>query len=267
MRGSSLSDPKVIDALRPFIVTSWNQHNDESTPKEIQSLLDAESPGRGSNSHCFILDSGGRLVHPFNAFPPLTRGPAQPTNESVAYFAAEVARGAEKLKLSKDAYKNHAVTLPDAARGVRLFVRLPDSRMSNAYRSPVVETVEDKGEMKFLARPESERTIDAAALSRWLKLCYPGGVNEQIGPFDTVEGTLTLKSAGTDTAVLSGKIKMASRERADHPFEGTFEAVLTYKGDAVSLRGVVDGAYPRFDQPRQKWMDWKLVVAVESRPE
>lgn len=261
VRGSSLSHPRVAEALRPFIVAFWGQHADEPLPEDVLPLYEAS--GRvGSNVRCFVLDSGGRLLHSFNGFPANMGNPlAFSPEEYAAYFAGEITRGAGRLPLPEE---EPALKLPDVKDGVRLFVRLP--RRQDSYGYPVVETVENRDEWKLLAAPDTSREIEARRLSRWLSLCYPPGVNEQLEPFKTVRGTLTLRPAGKDRAILSGPVRMALSETDYELFEGTFEAVLTYT-PKLTLRGVVDGRYWRFDPPRNRWMEWKLAAAIESRPD
>jgi hypothetical protein len=265
VRGSSLSHPKVIEALRPFIVAFWGQANDEPIPDDVRPLYEASGFRGGSNVRCFVLDSAGRLVHHFNGFPGNAGNPVgYPPEQYAGYFAGEIARGAAGLSLPKAEAARAAPELPDVGSGVRLFIRLPGRR--DSYGSPVVEVVQNRDEWTTLAYQESAREIDAGTLSRWLRLCYPPGVNEQLEPFKSVKGTLTLRPAGEKQAVLSGKVRMALKEGGDDLFQGTFEAVLTYAAGSVTLRGVVDGVYWRFDPRRNGWMEWRLTTAVESRP-
>lgn len=267
VRGSSLSQPKVIEALRPFIVAFWGQKDNEPIPADVRPLYEASGLG-SSNVRCFVLDPDARLVHSFNGFPENAGDPTRTTPEQYAdYFAAEIARGSAAIRkpAAPSQASRRTLTLPDVKDGVRLFIRLPDHPASYGY--PVVEVVENREEWKTLARPDSPRSIDAAKLLRWLRLCYPPGVNEQLEPFRVARGTLILRPAGDKQAVLSGKIRLAMSEEGYDLFEGAFEAVLTYTGSAVKLRGVVDGIYWRFDPPRNRWMDWRLATAVESRPD
>jgi hypothetical protein len=260
VRGSSLSHPKVVEALRPFIVAFWGQANDEPIPADVRPLYEA-SGARGSNVRCFVLDPEGRLVHSFNGFPGQAGNPTAYSREQYAgYFAEEIARAGTRLSLPK---VDPALRLPDPKDGVRLFIRLPDGRDSYGY--PVVETVENRDEWAALAYPKQSREIEAAKLSRWLRFCYPPGVNEQLEPFSIVKGTLTLRPAGRGEAILSGTVRLALSDPGYDLFEGTLEAVLTY-GPAVALRGVVNGVYWRWDPPRGRWMDWRLTTAIESRP-
>jgi hypothetical protein len=260
VRGGPLSHPKAVNALAPFIVSFWAQKNEEDPPPDVKALYQASGRGFASNVRYFVLDADGRMVHCFSGFPGRRPHPmGLSLDEQAAYLIDELARANVALPKVSPSMK-----LPDVADGVRLFVRLPDQR--GTYATPVVEVVADQGEWKALAKPSSRREIDAGRLARWLKLCYPPGVNEQLHPYDAVEGKLALRPLDARTAILSGSVRLSTRDRADHPFEGTFEAVVTYAGDSVSLRGVLDGVYPRFDTPRGRWMDWKLVAAIESRP-
>ena len=262
VRGSSLSHPKVIEALRPFIVAFWGQANNEPTPEDIQPLYDASGRRRASNVRCFVLNHDAKLLHSFNGFPGNDPNPMRySSDEYAAYFADQINYRAVPLKVK---LRDSELKLPDVKHGVRLFIRLPEHRGS--YGAPVVEVVENKDEWTTLAYPKVAREIDAQKLSRWFRLCYPAGVNEQLEPYESIEGTLTLKPTGKRQAILSGKIRLGLSAATHPPFEGTFEAFLRYKGDRVSLRGVVDGIYRRRDRMHDRDMQWKLTAAVESRP-
>src|SRR4051812_17744093 len=206
VRGSSLSQPRVVEALRPFLVSFWGQANDEPVPDDLRPLYAASARGY-SNVRCFVLDSAGRLVHSFDGFP----GPGSPfdytPDQYAAYYTGEIARAGLKTEVSPG---EAPIRLPDAKSGVRLFIRLP-GRL-DSYGFPVVETVEDQGEWAALARPAAARQIEAQKLLRWLRVCYPPGVNEQLEAFRFARGTLTLKPAGPDQATLTGKVALALTE-------------------------------------------------------
>lgn len=267
VRGSSLSQPKVIAALRPFVVAFWGQANDEPIPEDLRLLYAASGPG-GSNVRCFVLDADGALVHSFNGFPGHSPNPVAYTTEQYAsYFAGEIARGAAALRKAAAApAAERPLKLPEVTSGVRLFIRVPGGWGSYAY--PVVEAVENRDEWAQLAYPREARTVEAAKLARWLRLCYPPGVNEQLEPFGSVRGALRLEPDGAHGALLSGKVSLARSEAEAPLFEGTLEAVLTYatSGSGVTLRGVVDGVYRRWEPRRNQWAGWKLVTAIESLP-
>src|SRR4051794_15074241 len=95
VRGSSLSQPRVVEALRPYIVAFWGQANDEPIPEDLRPLYAAA--GRSySNVRCFVLDSQGRLAHSFDGFP----GPGSPfdysSDQYAEYYTREIARAALK---------------------------------------------------------------------------------------------------------------------------------------------------------------------------
>jgi len=268
VRGSSLSHPKVVEVLAPFIVAFWGQSNNEPLPDDVLPLHQASGGTShlktGSNVRCFVLDADGRLLHWFNGFPNNGANPMRySTDETAGYFAGEIRRVATGLQTVG---RETLLKLPEAGNGVRLFIRLPGR--GDAYGAPVVEAIENVDEWATLSFPKSAREIDAAKLSRWLRLCYPAGVNEQLEPYTAVYGTLTFAPVGPKQAVLSGKVRMDLPDRKAPPFEGTIQAVLTYSDSgAVKLRGVVDGKYPRFDWNQVNWMDWRLTTAIESRPD
>src|SRR6187399_321562 len=103
VRGSSLSQPKVIEALRPFIVAFWGQKDNEPIPADLRPLYEA-SGFAGSNVRCFVLDPDGRLVHSFNGFPEHAGDPTRTSPDQYAdYFAREIARGGAALPKQKPA--------------------------------------------------------------------------------------------------------------------------------------------------------------------
>jgi hypothetical protein len=263
VRGSSLSHPKVVEALRPFIVAFWGQANNEAIPENIQPLYDRSGRGGGSNVRCFVLNHDAKLLHWFNGFPGKEPNPMRYSSDEYAtYFADEINHAPGPLKVK---VRDGQLKLPDIKNGVRLFIRLPEHRGS--YGVPVVEAVENKDEWVTLAYPKTTREIDAQKLSRWLRLCYPAGVNEQLEPYEFIQGTLTLTAVGKHQAVLSGKIRLALSDPDNPPFQGTLDALLTYKASRPTLRGVVSGLYRRHDRAHNRDMHWKLTAAIESRPD
>lgn len=267
VRGSSLSQPRVLEALKPYIVAFWGQANDEPIPADVRPLYEASGYG-SSNVRCFVLDPEGKLVHSFNGFPANAGDPTAFSKEQyAAYFAGEIIRGSARLTPPSVSTTPAALKLPEPKDGVRLFIRLPNRPDSYGY--PVVETVENREEWQTLAYPKTARDLEASRLSRWLSLCYPPGVNEQLEPFQVVRGTLKLQPAGPRQAILSGKIRLANTETGYELVEGTLEAVLDYpdKPEAETrpqLRGAVEGIFWRWEPRRNRWMDWRLTMAIES---
>lgn len=255
-----LSHSAVVEALRPYIVSFWGQADDEPIPDDVRPLYDSAGFGH-SNVRCFVLDSSGKLLHGFNGFP----GNAGDSTryslaQFVSYLTGEIARAGAEAPLPKS---EAALRLPDVKDGVRLYIRLPGRR--DSYGAPVLAALENRAEWATLAQPKTARKIEARRLSRWLSVCYPSGVNEQLEPYKTVKGTLTLTPLGKDQAILSGAIQMAMSETDYEIFEGKVEALITY-GPTTTLRGAVDGKYWRREPRDDRWIDWRLTAAIESRP-
>lgn len=256
-----LSHSSVVETLRPFIVSFWGQADDEPIPDDVRPLYEQSGFGP-SNVRCFVLDPGGKLLRAFNGFPGNAGDSSRfSLDQYVSYLTGEIVRAGAPTTLPKS---EPALRLPDVAEGVRLYIRLPGRR--DSYGAPVLATVENRDEWATLAQPRTVRTIEARKLSRWLSLCYPSGVNEQLEPYKTIRGSLTLTPLGKDQAILSGDIRMAMSETDYEIFEGKVEALITY-GAALSLRGTVDGKYWRHEPRNDRWLDWRLTAAIESRPE
>src|SRR4051812_26217263 len=86
-----LSHRKVLEALRPFIVSFWGQANDEPIPTDLRPLYEASGYG-SSNVRCFVMDSAGRLLHSFNGFPGNAGNPLDYSLDQYAgYLTGEVA--------------------------------------------------------------------------------------------------------------------------------------------------------------------------------
>jgi len=250
----------MIEALRPYIVAFWGQSEDEPIPDDVQPLYDSAGFGH-SNVRVFVLDADGKLLRGFNGFPGNAGNSLSYTlDQYVTYLTGEIARAGADATLPRT---QAALRLPDAKDGVRLYIRLPGRR--DSYGAPVLATFENQGEWATLAQPRVARKIDASKLSRWLRVCYPGGVNEQLEPYKTVRGTLTLTPLGKDQAILSGDVRMAMSDTDYEIFDGKLEALITY-GTAITLRGALDGKYWRREPRQDRWIDWHLTAAIESRP-
>jgi hypothetical protein len=255
-----LSHNAVIEALRPYIVAFWGQAEDEPIPADVQPLYDTAGFGH-SNVRCFVLDSSGKLLRGFNGFPGNSGDSTRYSlSQYVSYLTGEIARAGAEAPLPKEP---SSLRLPDARNGVRLYIRLPGRRDSAG--TPVLAALENHDEWATLAQPKTARKVEARKLSRWLSICYPSGVNEQLEPYRTVKGNLTLTPLGKDQAILSGDIQMAMSETDYEIFEGKVEALITY-GAATTLRGVVDGKYWRHETRNNRWFDSRLTAAIESRP-
>jgi hypothetical protein len=268
--------------LQPFLVTAWHGADVAAMPPDVRAIYTeselSEDPKR-LNLFVFMLDYQGRTVHGFHGLPGGARG-----GDGRSDYTKEIPNGLAKLKLPADrpaAKEGRALAVPDLKAtdasmpaGVRIFVRLNDSRVSFRSQMPVVEVVAMKAEeWKAFSFPEQAREMEPEALRRWLVQLYPAGIRtaDQSKPFTKITGSLKLEPAGTDPkgryALLRGNVRLAKGDDRESAFEGQVEAVLTYRSqEAVvqSLRGVVQGDYVY----RMRGTDrMPLVATVESRPE
>jgi hypothetical protein len=256
-------------------VASWYGHrNDADIPPAVAEVWEKKFGGSDpkadpSNVDMCVLDADGNVVHSFDAFPKRER-------DLAGYTARELAKAAKEISPPK--VDPHPVTLPDLkdARGIRLYVRLMDDRMT-AYRAPIVEVVELKDEdWKVLKQSDAARKVDARSLERWLSQIYPSGVMERTDQrtreaytVDSVEGTLELEPAGSDGSVqysvLRGKVRLEDSGPDDFGYEGTLEAVITYGANGLTVRGTFEGTYPRPSPQGPRGLT--LRATFESRPD
>jgi hypothetical protein len=274
VRGGPLSDPAVIKALRPFVVTAWHGAGEPEMPDDVKEVFRASEVAkdpRRANVFMLVLDHRGRLGHDFHGLP-ASRG----VSEGRSDYTKEIPKALAKLKLPAEGLtgRKEDVVLPDlkgagagVPAGVRLFVR-------SETRKPVVEVVAMAAEdWKALAFPEKAKEIDAAALRSWLVQLYPPAIRtaDEKKPFTRITGSLKLEPAGADEkvryALLRGEVKLAKGDEKESAFEGTLQVVLTYGLDAPevkSVRAVVEGEYLYRIRGTQRL---PIVAAIESRPE
>ena len=233
-----------------------------------------------SNVDLAVLDSSGRVVHWFDGFAHQNFGRS---DSLVAYTERELGLAISQLPTSDLPPRSNALNLPDLdqSRGIRVFVRLMDQQMT-AYKAPVVEVVPLAPEdWTQLAWPNEPRSFNAASLIKWLSQVYPPGVMERTNQQTKVaykikaaEGTLTLVAAGSDAtrryATLRGTVRLTDEGEDEFSYEGELNVVLTYQPrevDVVSVRGVFEGMYPRYDRIHNRSFRIPLRAAFESRPE
>ena len=184
----------------------------------------------------------------------------------------ELDRAIPELNLAGTPTKAHPLKLPDLEQsGIRVFVRLLEERMV-AYRAPVVEAVAlTRKDWKPLNYPRKKSTIEASQLKKWLSQVYPPGVMERtsqqtkkVYQISKVEGNLTIETAGSD-----GKIRLTDEGPDNFNYEGEIEIVLTYNNSQskpLSLRGIFDGIYPRYNPVQRQSREIPLRAAFESLP-
>ena len=281
--------------LRPFIATSWHGHrNDPDLPEAVRKVWREKFGGKGANGRRFqkqqsnvdlaVLDAQGTLIHWFDGFrrmggQPFPGGQRQ---ESLAdYTVRELKKATTGLNMEGTPIKEHPLKLPDPGRsGIRVFISLLEERMQ-AYRAPVVEAVPlTRKDWKPLKYPHVKKTIEASSLEKWLSQVYPPGVMERTSPqtkkvyqITRIEGNLTLEPAGSagklHYALLRGKISLTDEGPDDFTYDGDIEIVLTYSSSLslpLSLRGVFDGIYPRYNPMQRSFRNIPLHAAFESLP-
>ena len=281
--------------MRPFVAASWHGHrNDPDVPKAVRDVWREKFNHRGvngrrvqgqqSNVDLAVLDSKGDLIHWFDGYRRLggQRLPEAHRRESLAdYTSRELEKAISDLNLDGAPTGEHPMKLPDPGQsGIRIFVSLREDRM-RAYRAPVVEAVSLKRkDWKPLKYPQGKQTIEAASLKKWLSQVYPPGIMERTNPqtkkvyqITKVEGELSLEPAGSSGkmryALLRGKIRLTDEGPDNFTYDGDIEIVLTYnnsKARPLSLRGIFDGIYPRYNPMQRRSRDIPLQAAFESLP-
>ncbi len=286
-----MSDPRVVAALNPYIITAWSGHRgDADIPQTIRELWARkfqqgrrEQKVRQSNVDIAILAPSGKLVHSFDAVGNASYG--RP-DELINRTLAQIRRAASRLPSSPPrplVTKSPRLRLPDAANGksgIRVFVTFDDHLMP-AYRRPVVEFVPlTPRDWQPLSWPAKRRDVDASLLKKWLSQVYPPGVMERVDkvtkqPFaiTRVTGSLSLSPhtpyAGERYAVASGRVRLGDSSDDEFVFEGTLDLVLTYARNAPevqTVKGVFRGLYPRSDRRRGTTRKIALDAVFESRP-
>jgi hypothetical protein len=285
----------VVRLLRPFIAASWHGHrNDPDLPEAVREVWREKFNGAGANGRRFqrqqsnvdlaVLDSKGNLIHCFDGFRRMgeQRLPGGHRRESLAdYTARELGKAITGLNLNDVPAGEHPMKLPDPGKaGIRVFVSLLEERM-RAYRVPVVEAVPlTRKDWRPLKYPHGKKTIEASSLKKWLSQVYPPGVMERTSPqtkkvyqITRIKGNLTLEPAGSagklHYALLRGKISLTDEGPDDFTYDGDIEIVLTYSNSLslpLSLRGVFDGIYPRYNPMQRQSRDIPLQAAFESLP-
>lgn len=277
--------------LKPFVVTSWFGHRNDSEIPDVVREVWAQKFQRGrpqqatrqSNVDFALLDAQGKLVHWFDAVGSIRY--SRP-DELISNTVKQIQLATRRIRFdsgSAPRLASNLLKLPDASpgkAGLRVFVRLDDRRMP-AYRLPVVEFVElSARDWQPLAWPEQRRTVDASRLKKWLAQVYPPGVMERVDrttkrafAITSVTGSLSLAAATPDAtaryAVASGRVRLGDSGGDGFSFEGDLDLVLTYAKDSPAVqtvRGVFRGSYPRLDRLRQSTRHIPLEAVFESRP-
>ena len=279
MRGSSLSSPAALEALRPFIVAVWDGRPDDEMPSDVREVYEeARRTPRQTNILLCVLDSQGKLVRAFPPFPGQHPGSLGFDPQRMGnYLKEQIQQSTVGMKLPQVAART-TLTLPDVEgtgqpAGVRIFVSFKANQIGQ-FRVPAVEAVPMRdSEREALRLPTGPRTVPAVTLRRWLEQFYPPGIMDGYGGFDRIAGSLQLTPAGTDTtaryAVLQGDVQFTLDNRNAAAYSGRVEILLEYglKSDALAaVRGVMEGNFPREDRFGRANETVRMTAAIESRP-
>lgn len=275
MRGSSLVWPAVLETLRPFIVTSSTGRTTEDLSPELQSLYrEAGFRDTHVNFVLFVLDADGKLLR---AVQPNVRPPAHrfdPESQG-RDFKRQIDQLLDRLPLPKEPPSTRMkLKLPDVADGVRIYLSFGKNNI-NHYRTPTVEAVALTDEMKQALRySEQARDVTAQELQPILEQFYPPAIMDGSGGFSGIKGTLKLKPAGKDDthryAIAEGKVTFIMDNHNRTTYTCTVYLALKYPNDLpekFTLRGVAEGAVPKYNQQGQVVERVKMTAAIESRPE
>ena len=278
MRGSSLSNPQVIQALRPFIVTVWNGENRRQMPDDVRGVYEsADLNGIQGNIVLFVLDWKGKVIRAFQPFPGLNPSSLGFDRERMGrYLLDEIERATKSLKLPTRVPKKETLSLPtvvgrEKPAGLRVLASFDCARMSS-YRAPVVEAVAiQNAERQALKWPQRATTVPAKKLERWLEQIYPPAIMDRSGRIKEVSGNLTLTPAGkrgnNRFAVLRGRVHLVMDDGVGTAFDGGLELVVTYsqRGNRMeSLKGVFKGVYPKPDRRHNRTLDIGIMAAIET---
>jgi hypothetical protein len=163
------------------------------------------------------------------------------------------------------------LTLPEVcgnAPGMRIYLTAEENRLRH-YRTPIVEAVPvTESIAKALQYPKTSTTLAAKDLMPWLEQIYPAAIMDGKGGFRNIEGTLTLKSAGSSAthryAIVEGELQFELDNAGRTSYRGNLAMVLKYplKSDEMeSLRGVCDFTVPKGTEKI------RIQAAIETTPE
>lgn len=284
MRGSSLANPVVIEALRPFIVCNWTGRSRDKEPDDVRAVMDQARAqmGRFGNLLLCVLDEQGRFVRAFSPFP----GGSNPTglgfhSDRMGQFLKEqLVTATAGMELPREVPVKKTLTLPDVPddgtlNGVRVYLSFSANKI-NHFRVPVVEVVPvSAAQWQPLRYPAGARELDAKVFRPWLEQMYPPAVMDGLGGFRSITGTLTIQPAGADRefryAIVQGTIDFALDNEFAMRYQGPLELVLKYRHDSpdvATLRGTLTAKVPRQEFKGPRTVEYvTMTAAVESRPD
>lgn len=269
MRGSCLSHPEALAALRGFIVTSWSGNTDLRNPRGMPpevARIHATAAGTrvsGSNIKCFILTPDGEVEAVFNAFPnnDVSSFGFDP-DEAGRYFAKSVRHFARDLTIPAPAADSFELalprTLPDGSPAdARLLLHITPRSLIAQYRSAVAEPLLLGEEVRSALGSQGKsasgsRPVAASSLGSVLRQFYPPAIMQQSGKISAVAGTLTLTSLGTNGegawSKLTGTASLTLDDGVASKFPVTVDALVLNDpatGACKSVRGILQGVCPK----------------------
>jgi hypothetical protein len=256
-------------------VTSWTGRSTRDAPSEVKAVYRQLKEKYRFNIVLFLLDSDGKLVDSFLPVPNKEgRQIGTQILRSGSWLRKRIATALKKVKVDPKASAEEKVNAPDVddlglEEGIRLTILFDPERGIN-YRMPTVEVVPfTPGEKKSLSRPDSSREVDASELGNWFKQIYPPGIMEKTGYVKKVTGALTLSPAGKSNAILKGSVTFFFDDRSSTTYKGGIELVVSYGKDRSpsSVKGLLNGMYPKSDRHHQDTNKINMTVLIESRPE
>jgi hypothetical protein len=248
-------------------------------PADVREVYEeARRTPQQTNIRLCVLDSQGKLVRAFPPFPGENPGSLGFDPQRMGnYLQQQVQQSTVGMKLPQVAPRT-SLTLPDVEgtgqpAGVRIFVSFKANQIGQ-FRVPAVEAVALRdSEREALRLPGEPRAVPASTLRRWLEQFYPPGVMDGYGGFDRITGTLQLTPAGADAtaryAVLAGDVQFTLDNRTATTYSGRLELLMEYglKSDALAtVRGVMEGNFPREDRFGRANETVRMAAAIESRP-
>jgi hypothetical protein len=243
-------------------------------PADIKAVYDAAKfPKMPINIALVVLDEHGKHLR---ASRPTVKPGANRFDPSS--MGKDFKRQLDEMLLDLDIPKAPAaakqkLTLPEVCGkgkpcGVRIYLTAEDNRLHH-YRTPIVEAVPvTEAIAKALRYPTTSRTLAATDLKPWLEQIYPAAIMDGKGGFRSIDGSLTLKAAGSSTthryAIVEGELQFELDNTGRTSYRGDLALVIKYplaSNEMESLRGVCDFTAPKGPEKI------RIQAAIESTPE
>ena len=147
MRGSSLSNPDLVEALAPFVVAVWNGRNTDEMPDHVRAVYET-GPGRRARTNLlfFVLDANGKTVEVLDPYP--GKNPSSlgfDRQEQARYLLEQIREVSSRIDLPAPSERSGRLNLPAASgegqpSGLRMLLQF-QTRLRSGYTAPVVEVL------------------------------------------------------------------------------------------------------------------------------